>query len=260
MQLMNRRYALGVLAAASFLVSSARSAVVQPFRMSLLAGSLKEGVWQAGILIALESGWKTYWRMPGDTGIPPSFDWTGSTNNTSVEVGFPVTRRFNDEGGETIGYHDQALFPIFVKPGNGNEPVHLQLNMFFAVCKEVCIPARANASLVLKSSSENQVLNDWQQRVPRALATGTAPPVTAVRLETRQTKPMLVLSLSREVLDIFVESETTAYFGKPQFDVAPQEAWLPIVNLKDMQKLRGAVLKLTLSFGDSGIEQTLVIT
>lgn len=260
MQLMNRRHALGVLAAASFLAPSARSAVVQPFRMSLLAGSLKEGVWQAGILIALEPGWKTYWRMPGDTGIPPSFDWIGSTNNAAVEVDFPVPRRFNDEGGETIGYHDQVLFPIFVKPGNLNDPVHLQLNMFFAVCKEVCIPARANADLLLNASLENPALNDWQQRVPKALATGTAPPVTAVRLETRQTKPMLVLSLSQEVQDIFVESETTAYFGKPQFDLAPQEAWLPIGNLKDMQKLRGAVLKLTLSFGDSGVEQTLVIT
>ncbi|MGB9141152.1 MAG: protein-disulfide reductase DsbD domain-containing protein, partial [Aestuariivirga sp.] len=183
----------------------------------------------------------------------------GSTNTAAVDVGFPVPRRFNDEGGETIGYHDRVLFPIFVKPANINDPVNLQLNMFFAVCKEVCIPARANADLLLNASLENPALNDWQQRVPKALATGTAPPVTAVRLETRQTKPMLVLSLSQEVQDIFVESETTAYFGKPQFDLAPQEAWLPIGNLKDMQKLRGAVLKLTLSFGDSGVEQTLVI-
>jgi len=59
--------------------------------------------------------------------------------------------------------------------------------------------------------------------------------------------------------DIFVESATTAYFGKPQFDVAAGEAWLPVWNLSDAEKLRGVPLKVTLSFGDSGIEQMLAI-
>ncbi len=57
-----------------------------------------------------------------------------------------------------------------------------------------------------------------------------------------------------------MESETSAYFGKPRFDSATGEAWLPIANLKDAGKLRGVPLKLTLSTGDSGIEQTLTIT
>ena len=105
---------------------------------------------------------------------------------------------------------------------------------------------------------ENQLQN-WQQRVPRVVVMGEAPSVTAVRIETLQDKPMLVLSLARAAQDIFVESETTAYFGKPQFDVVSGEAWLPIWNLGDAGKLRGAPLKLTLSFGDSGIEQMLAI-
>ena len=46
----------------------------------------------------------------------------------------------------------------------------------------------------------------------------------------------------------------------PNLISAAGEAWLPIANLKDTAKLRGVPLKLTLSTGDSGIEQTLVIT
>jgi DsbC/DsbD-like thiol-disulfide interchange protein len=88
---------------------------------------------------------------------------------------------------------------------------------------------------------------------------GETPSVTAARIEIMKDKPMLVLSLARAVQDIFVESATTAYFGKPQFDVVSGEAWLPIANLKDNQKLRGAPIKLTLSLGDSGIEQMLAI-
>jgi hypothetical protein len=57
-----------------------------------------------------------------------------------------------------------------------------------------------------------------------------------------------------------VESETSAYFEKPQLDSTTGEAWLLIANLKNTAKLRGIPLKLTLSTGDSGIEQTLVIT
>jgi DsbC/DsbD-like thiol-disulfide interchange protein len=69
-----------------------------------------------------------------------------------------------------------------------------------------------------------------------------------------------VLSLDGPAEDIFVESETSAYFEKPRFDIATGEAWLPIANLKDAAKLRGVPLKLTLATGNSGIEQILTIT
>ena len=259
MEDMNRRYALFAFAAAPFLATTAQSEVPQPFKVSMLSGGQDGDIWQAGILVELEPDWKTYWRVPGDTGIPPQFDWAGSKNNGAIEVGYPVPSRFQDAGGESIGYHDRVLFPLSVKPEKPDEMVHLQLNMFFAVCKEICIPAKAKAELLLNSSNINPDLENWQQRVPRVVAMGEAPLVTAVRLETLQDKSMLVLSLARAAQDIFVESGTTAYFGKPQFDVVSGEAWLPIWNLSDAGKLRGVPLKLTLSFGDSGIEQMLAI-
>lgn len=256
---MDRRHALLALASAPFLTVPARSEVPRPFKVSMLSGGQVGDIWQAGVLIEMEPEWKTYWRVPGDTGIPPQFDWAGSKNSGSIEVGYPVPRRFQDAGGESIGYHDQVLFPLFVKPEKSDEMVHLQLNMFFAVCKEVCIPAKTKSDLLLNSSTINPVLEFWQQRVPRVVAMGEAPSVTAVRLETLQNKPMLVLSLAKAAQDIFIESGTSAYFGKPQLDVVPGEAWLPIWNLDDAEKLRGVPLKATLSFGDSGIEQMLVL-
>ena len=256
---MNRRYAFLVLTAAPFLTVLARSEVPRPYKVSMLSGGQGGDIWQAGVLIELEPNWKTYWRVPGDTGIPPQFDWAGSKNSGAIEVGYPVPSRFQDAGGESIGYHDQVLFPISVMPEKPGEMVHLQLNMFFAVCNEICIPAKAKAELLLNSSSINPDLENWQLRVPRVAAAGDALLVTAVRIETREDKPMLVLNLARAAQDIFVESETSAYFGKPQFEIAPGEAWLPIWNLSDAGKLRGIPLKVTLSFGDSAIEQMLAI-
>ncbi len=259
MMAMNRRHALLALVSAPFFEVPARSEVPRPYKVSMLSGGQDGDIWQAGILVELEPNWKTYWRVPGDTGIPPQFDWAGSKNNGAIEVGYPVPSRFQDAGGESIGYHDQVLFPLSVRPQKPDAMVHLQLNMFFAVCNEICIPAKATADLLLNSSNVNPMLQNWQLRVPRVVAMGEAPLVTAVRLETLADKPMLVLSLSRAPQDIFVESATTAYFGKPQFELVPGEAWLPIWNLSDAGKLRGSPLKLTLSFGDSGIEQTLAI-
>jgi DsbC/DsbD-like thiol-disulfide interchange protein len=242
------------------MATAARSDIPEPFKVSLISGGREGGVWQAGILVELEPEWKTYWRMPGDSGIPPQFDWAGSKNSAAIEVGFPVPRRFNDAGGETIGYHDQVVFPVLVKPEKLDAAVSLQLNMFFAVCKDVCIPAKAKAEAALTASVANPLLNEWQKRLPRLAAAGEVPFVTAARFETRQNRPTLVVTLTGQAQDIFVESETSAYFEKPQFDSAAGEAWLPIANLKDPAKLRGIPLKLTLSTGDSGIEQTLVIT
>ena len=256
---MNRRQALFAFAAIPLTATAARSDIPQPFKVSLISGGREGGVWQAGILVELEPEWKTYWRMPGDSGIPPQFDWAGSENSAAIDVGFPVPRRFNDAAGETIGYHDRVVFPVFVKPEKLDAAVSLKLGMFFAVCKDVCIPAKANAAAALSASAANPLLDEWRKRLPRLVAAGDPPFVTAARFETRENRPVLVVSLNGQAQDIFVESGTSAYFGKPQFG-ATGEAWLPIANLKDTLKLRGVPLKLTLSTGDSGIEQTLAIT
>ncbi|MDP1699591.1 MAG: protein-disulfide reductase DsbD family protein [Aestuariivirga sp.] len=257
---MNRRQAILALAAAPLMATAARSDIPEPFKVSLISGGQEGGVWQAGILVELEPEWKTYWRMPGDSGIPPQFDWAGSENCAAIEVGFPVPRRFNDAAGETIGYHNRVVFPVFVRPEKLDATASLQLDMFFAVCKDVCIPAKAKAGAALSASAANPLLDEWLKRLPRLAAAGTPPFVTAARFETRENKPALVVTLTGQAQDIFVESETSAYFGKPRFDGATGEVWLPIANLRDTAKLRGIPLKLTLSTGDSGIEQTLTIT
>ncbi|MCB1435055.1 MAG: hypothetical protein KDK75_21725, partial [Alphaproteobacteria bacterium] len=50
----------------------------KPFRVNLRGDAFADGVWTTGVQIELDDGWKTYWRMPGDAGIPPQFTWTAS--------------------------------------------------------------------------------------------------------------------------------------------------------------------------------------
>src|SRR5665647_485933 len=100
---MNRRQALIAFATIPLTATAAQSDIPEPFKVSLISGGREGGVWQAGILVELEPAWKTYWRMPGDSGIPPQFDWAGSDNIAAIEVMFPIPGRFRDGSGETIG-------------------------------------------------------------------------------------------------------------------------------------------------------------
>ncbi len=254
---MNRRTVVFALAAFTGISGPAHSKVQQPYTVSLLSGGEVGGLLQAGVSVVLEADWKTYWRNPGDAGIPPQFDWAGSTNVDMVDVDYPVPTRFNDASGEAIGYHDRVLFPVSVKPVDAGKPVQLKLKMFFAVCQTVCIPAMAELDTALKSGSSNAEISAALQRVPVKNA-GTGEVINP-RFEKLDGKPVLAMTISRAVVDIFVETDSQAYFGKPRFDVKPGEAWLSIGNVKDVNSLKNKPLKLTVSLGDKGIEQTITV-
>ncbi|WP_295171235.1 protein-disulfide reductase DsbD domain-containing protein, partial [uncultured Paracoccus sp.] len=59
--------------------------------------------------LLLEPGWKTYWRSPGDTGLPPQLDWAGSRNLSHVTLHWPAPQAIRS--GETLemGYHDRLV-------------------------------------------------------------------------------------------------------------------------------------------------------
>jgi DsbC/DsbD-like thiol-disulfide interchange protein len=101
----------------------------------------------AGVEIALADGWKTYWRNPGDAGVPPVFDWADSTNVASMKVLYPAPTRLHEPAAETIGYTGAVLFPVEVTPQDAKKPVELKLLLEFGICREICIPAQSMLSL-----------------------------------------------------------------------------------------------------------------
>ena len=106
----------------------------------------------AGFEIALSPGAITYWRDPGDAGLPPTLDFSLSDNVASVEPEFPAPMRIKEaDGGEAFGYDHSVLFPLRVKPRDPTKPATLKLNADFAVCEKVCLPAKAHLELKLSS-------------------------------------------------------------------------------------------------------------
>jgi DsbC/DsbD-like thiol-disulfide interchange protein len=113
----------------------------------VLQASLRQG-WQtdsgghmAALDLQLAPGWKTYWRSPGDAGIPPQFDWSGSENVQSVRIHWPAPQVFDLNGMQTIGYHDRLILPLEVTAIDPGRPIRLSVQVDLGVCDTICLPA-----------------------------------------------------------------------------------------------------------------------
>jgi DsbC/DsbD-like thiol-disulfide interchange protein len=144
----------------------------------LLAGSAVKSAdapyLHAGIELRLDPGWKTYWREPGDSGVPPTFDFSGSDNVKAVTVEWPAPERFPDgAGGNSIGYVGRVVLPLRVQQNDAAKPTAVHLKLNYAICGTLCVPAEANLALALSGDgAEETALQQEETRVPRHVAPG----------------------------------------------------------------------------------------
>ncbi|MBI2713343.1 MAG: cytochrome C biogenesis protein [Rhizobiales bacterium] len=177
----------------------------------LLAGANKTGEapLRAGIEIKLQPGWKTYWRYPGDSGVPPRFDFAGSENLKSAKVLYPAPHLFADESGNSLGYKDAVIFPVLISPVLPGKPVRLRLKLDYAVCEKLCIPAEGRAELTLQAgaSSHDAALAAAEARVPKPVSAAAAG--LSVRRVNDAAKPLIAIDLKADKpVEIFVEGPT----------------------------------------------------
>jgi DsbC/DsbD-like thiol-disulfide interchange protein len=229
----------------------------QPWSARVLKGGFDGTHWRAGFGVKLQSGWKTYWRVPGDGGIAPQITLAGE-NLKSFEVLYPLPRRFEGEDGMTIGYKDDVVFPVRIEPIDALKPLSLRLNSFIGVCEVVCIPAQHSAELgfdpAKADSPDQSEISQWQAKVPMVKQTG---PVTAAKAVMQNAKPALGLDLSETVNDIFVEGSSLHYFGKPSF--AQNHAALPVTGAKTVEELKAMPLRITIDSLNGPLEQVVTV-
>jgi DsbC/DsbD-like thiol-disulfide interchange protein len=102
----------------------------------------------AAIRIHLAPGWKTYWRAPGEAGIPPAFAWSGSQNLAGVSIHWPVPTVFDQNGFRSIGYSGTLTLPIAISTQTAG-PVLLRGRLDMGVCEHVCVPFSVDFSAEL---------------------------------------------------------------------------------------------------------------
>ncbi|MBL6934374.1 MAG: thioredoxin family protein [Alphaproteobacteria bacterium] len=106
-----------------------------------------------GLEFRMEPGWKTYWRSPGDAGLPPQVDWSGSANLAAAELFWPAPRRYSAYGLETVGYEKEVLLPVTARLQQPGRALSLNARVDYLTCKEICIPRRADLTLDLAAGA-----------------------------------------------------------------------------------------------------------
>ena len=106
----------------------------------------------AALHLELGAGWKTYWRAPGDAGIPPRFNWHGSTNLSGVQVEWPMPKQIPQGRYMTIGYDAPVTLPLRIMPSKHGKQVVLQGQIDLGVCREVCVPVTVSVAQALPNS------------------------------------------------------------------------------------------------------------
>lgn len=152
----------------------------------LLAGERQpDGTRMAGLRMTLEPGWKTYWRSPGETGIPPQLDWSASTNIARIDMLWPRPEVFESFGYQTIGYSHQVVFPLHITPADPAQPVDLRLEAMIGVCKELCVLEHVELTETIAPDMQSSGYSQIMRAVRAVPQTGEA--AGLVRAECRVT-------------------------------------------------------------------------
>lgn len=226
-------------------------------RARLVAGEATPEARWAGLEIALDEGFKTYWRTPGESGIPAELDWTGSRNVASVEVDWPAPARFDDPYGAYYGYLEHVVLPLRVTPVDPAEPVTLSLSMFYGVCKDICIPATGEMALELPPEpvASAVVVARARERVPTRTPLGdTEGPLAVLAVTPVEGDTLAVRVRAPEGAILLAEGPDDAWFLAPGATMDQNG----VFTVEVAQKPRGATgrvpLRLTLVAGDAAIE------
>jgi DsbC/DsbD-like thiol-disulfide interchange protein len=253
---MNRRRFISCSAVAALLpLVSPVWAEQKPWTMRIVQGLADKDGWLLGLEVVMQPHWKTYWRVPGQGGVPPFLEAKGE-NVKSNELLCPTPTRFRNADGEAIGYMESAMFLLRVLAVDPGKPIAADVSAFLGVCKDVCIPAQFSTHVMSGDPTSHvdfETLNKWNDLVP----TVTKDLVTSATAAMVEGKPAVTFELSRPLLDVFVEGSEMHYFKKPRFDGA--RATLQVAGAKSLDDIRKTKLRVTGKLNVGGLEQMVTV-
>lgn len=267
MRMLSRAIAALFLALAPIAPGAAQvgSSLARPdIQTDLLIGgydqSSPESIW-VGVRVRLGPSWKTYWRSPGDSGLPSEFNWSKSSNLAGAETLWPVPHRLEVQGIETIGYTGEVVFPVRLKVRDPAVPTQVSLTLALYACSSICVRDDHVLTGTIQPGERvlagQAIIDSWRKRLPGADPQALS--ISSVRV--RQTSPpaVEVTATARNGFvapDLFVESDPPVFSRKPQKTSAPDGSTILTAELEGekLEDLRNRPLRVTLVDGQNGTE------
>jgi DsbC/DsbD-like thiol-disulfide interchange protein len=237
----------------------------------LIAGTPHDGALTGGIAFRIQSGWKTYWRTPGDSGVPPRFDFSASDNVEKVTVLWPAPMKFPDgSGGTSFGYQKLFTLPLRIVAKRPDRLVILRTEINYAVCEKLCVPVEAKAELSFSGNASLTASAENPSQDPSIIAALSAIPQTST---IGASNALSIRTVRREGNIVFVDVAAPNAEDVDLFAEGPTPDWaLPAPKLLErtpagLQRFsfdldgmpsgarpEGAKLKLTLAGGGHAYE------
>lgn len=183
----------------------------------------------AGYLeVRLQPGWKTYWRSPGEGGVAPSIHWQDSANIVDLDWQWPVPKRYDVLGVETIGYAEDVIFPMTIKVEDFSQPAILLATLSLSSCSTVCVITDYPIDLSFIPSALTPSETDMR-RYAQALSTvpqsSSLAGIKSAIWDADQSKLQLVLSNAQGWVnpDLFIDGDAEAvkdsHFSRPEISI-----------------------------------------
>ncbi len=211
----------------------------------------EKGILHLGWQVSLKDGWKTYWRSPGEAGLPPRWEWSETKNIRTISVNWPRPELHHIFGMDTYTYHNEVILPIDLEIADKTKAVSIALNLQYLICADICIPQEGDYSLDVSKLGNIEIspfqkaqLERYRDLVPTKL-----PGTNIVVQPDPEQENMLMINLTEDITsveNIIVEDPDgfllgqAASKGKSQYNIS--------YNAK--QSLEGRELTLTLLLND----------
>ena len=222
-----------------------------------------DGSRMAALELVLEPGWKTYWRSPGDSGLPPEFDWSGSANLAGVEFHWPQPEAIASGDDVSLGFHDRLVLPFTARPAQAGQPVELVAEISLGLCERICVPAhlslradgpdahpdpeitqalaRGPVRSPLRPACELREIEDGMQvNLHTPPAPVTPSPITAAAIELAQDPGIWVSSvqIGQKTDEVVLTADLVPPDGKP-FEVDTDKLRLTLIGPKGAVEMIG---------------------
>lgn len=221
-----------------------------------------------GVRIEPRHGWKTYWRSPGESGLPPVFTFRAHDNTDQPQIKWPAPKRLHLQGQESYGYDGPVIFLFYVQPHDATKPVKLEIQVDYAVCKDICVPEQVALHLILppglaNATPDRDALQAALARVPRQQDKNSQPRIGAAYVQKNGAQTVLLVkaeaSQGFNMPDLFADGPADLLFSAPQVSYLSgrqQAAFsLAVTQLDPAQPVIGQTITLTLTDGEIAVEK-----
>jgi DsbC/DsbD-like thiol-disulfide interchange protein len=219
-----------------------------------------DGSVRAMLEIRLHEGWKTYWRDPGGSGIPPSIAVKGAE---LASVGFPAPKRLGDDETHYVGYDRPVRLPLKLKGGSGA----LTATVFLGVCKDICIPVQAELTADASGESfanplEQMAIEEAEALLPPGEGNGMKPISGLFSADGKSLTVRFAAPAEGPVPEVFLSGSQSFEFGASgpvRRDGEAFVAEVPVLHRPKVADLTKNPILLTLRAGERTMESPLAI-